>query len=45
VPGTGPYELFRIAGALVGVSVCEDVWFDAGPVRTRAGPAPTWWST
>ncbi len=39
VPGTGPYELFRIAGALVGVSVCEDVWFDAGPVadQGRAG--------
>jgi NAD+ synthase (glutamine-hydrolysing) len=32
VPGTEPPALFAVAGALVGVSICEDVWFDRGPV-------------
>ena len=32
VPGTEPPTLFGVAGAWVGVSVCEDVWFDDGPV-------------
>jgi len=34
-PGTGPHVLYRVAGALVGVSVCEDVWFDDGPVALQ----------
>ena len=34
-PGTGPVVLYRIAGALVGVSVCEDVWFPDGPVAAQ----------
>ena len=38
VPGDGPPTLFGIAGAWVGVSICEDVWFDDGPVA-HAGRA------
>jgi NAD+ synthase (glutamine-hydrolysing) len=39
VPGTEPYSQYVIAGVAVGVSVCEDVWFAAGPVadQGRAG--------
>ena len=38
-PGTEPYAQYVIAGVPVGVSVCEDVWFSAGPVaeQGRAG--------
>jgi NAD+ synthase (glutamine-hydrolysing) len=32
VPSEEPPPLFGVAGALVGVSICEDVWFDDGPV-------------
>ncbi len=32
VPSEEPPPLFAVAGALVGVSICEDVWFDDGPV-------------
>jgi len=32
VPGADVPTLFGVAGAWVGVSVCEDVWFDDGPV-------------
>ena len=38
VPGADPPTLFGVAGAWVGVSVCEDVWFDDGPVA-HAGRA------
>jgi NAD+ synthase (glutamine-hydrolysing) len=38
VPGEGPPPLFGVAGAWVGVSICEDVWFDDGPVA-QAGRA------
>ncbi len=39
VPGDGSPSLFGVAGAWVGVSICEDVWFDDGPVAQegRAG--------
>ena len=39
VPGTEAPTLFGVAGAWVGVSICEDVWFDDGPVahEGRAG--------
>ena len=39
VPGREQPTLFGIAGAWLGVSVCEDVWFDDGPVahQGRAG--------
>jgi NAD+ synthase (glutamine-hydrolysing) len=30
--GTTPLKLYEIAGVRVGVSVCEDAWFSAGPV-------------
>ena len=46
LPGTEAPTLFGIAGALVGVSICEDVWFDDGPVarpgarRGRRGGEP-----
>ncbi len=36
--GTEPPTLFDVAGAWVGVSICEDVWFDGGPVA-HAGRA------
>jgi NAD+ synthase (glutamine-hydrolysing) len=32
VPSTEPPPLFGVGGAWVGVSICEDVWFDDGPV-------------
>ncbi|HLW46035.1 MAG TPA: nitrilase-related carbon-nitrogen hydrolase, partial [Acidimicrobiales bacterium] len=31
-PGEGPPVLYRIGGVDVGVSICEDVWADCGPV-------------
>ncbi len=39
IPSYEPPTLFGIAGAWVGVSICEDVWFDNGPVAQegRAG--------
>ncbi len=39
LPSTETPPLFGIAGAWVGVSICEDVWFDDGPVahEGRAG--------
>jgi NAD+ synthase (glutamine-hydrolysing) len=39
LPSTEAPALFGIAGAWVGVSICEDVWFDDGPVahEGRAG--------
>jgi NAD+ synthase (glutamine-hydrolysing) len=39
LPGTEPPTLFQVAGACVGVSICEDVWFPHGPVaeQGRAG--------
>jgi NAD+ synthase (glutamine-hydrolysing) len=38
-PGAGPLVRYRVAGAAVGVSICEDVWFGDGPVPVlgRAG--------
>ncbi|HEX4244613.1 MAG TPA: NAD+ synthase [Acidimicrobiales bacterium] len=40
-PGTDAYSQYVIAGVPVGVSVCEDIWFPAGPVaeQGRAGAA------
>ena len=39
VPSAEPPALFGVAGAWVGVSICEDVWFENGPVAQegRAG--------
>lgn len=39
LPSTETPSLFGIGGAWVGVSICEDVWFDDGPVahQGRAG--------
>jgi NAD+ synthase (glutamine-hydrolysing) len=34
-PGIDQVELYRVAGCLVGVTVCEDVWFDDGPVAEQ----------
>ncbi len=36
VPGTEPYRQFIIAGVPVGISVCEDVWLNGGPVAAQA---------
>jgi NAD+ synthase (glutamine-hydrolysing) len=35
-PGVGAPMLYEIAGVLVGVSVCEDLWFPDGPVAEQA---------
>jgi NAD+ synthase (glutamine-hydrolysing) len=39
IPSTAEPTLFEVAGAWVGVSICEDVWFGSGPVarQGRAG--------
>jgi NAD+ synthase (glutamine-hydrolysing) len=39
IPSTEDPTLFGVAGAWVGISICEDVWFPAGPVAQegRAG--------
>jgi NAD+ synthase (glutamine-hydrolysing) len=34
-PGTSDLELYEIAGVPVGVSVCEDLWFAAGPIAVQ----------
>ena len=31
-PGTSAGPIFQIAGVTVGISICEDLWFDDGPV-------------
>ena len=36
LPGVGPHPLFRIAGTIVGMAVCEDLWSPAGPAATMA---------
>jgi NAD+ synthase (glutamine-hydrolysing) len=33
-PGDQPAVLYRLGGVVMGVSICEDVWADAGPVAT-----------
>jgi NAD+ synthase (glutamine-hydrolysing) len=38
VPSNEPPPLFGVAGAWVGVSICEDIWLDDGPVA-QAGRA------
>lgn len=35
-PGTTDLELYAVAGVPVGVSVCEDLWFAAGPIAVQA---------
>jgi NAD+ synthase (glutamine-hydrolysing) len=35
-PGTSDLELYRVSGVPVGVSVCEDLWFPAGPIAAQA---------
>ena len=35
-PGDEPFELFRVAGVRVGVSICEDAWSPSGPVAEQA---------
>jgi NAD+ synthase (glutamine-hydrolysing) len=34
--GTGPVELFLVAGVRVGVSICEDAWSPSGPIAEQA---------
>ncbi len=35
-PGDGSYHLQEVAGVVIGLSICEDVWFDNGPVSDQA---------
>ncbi|HTZ08434.1 MAG TPA: NAD+ synthase [Acidimicrobiales bacterium] len=35
-PGSGPLDLYDVAGVPVGVSICEDLWFADGPVPLEA---------
>jgi NAD+ synthase (glutamine-hydrolysing) len=36
VPGQGSPERFLVAGVPVGVTICEDMWFAAGPMAEQA---------
>jgi NAD+ synthase (glutamine-hydrolysing) len=36
LPGVGPHPLFRVADAVVGVAVCEDLWSPGGPAAAMA---------
>ena len=36
LPGGGPASLFRIAGELIGIAVCEDLWGTNGPAQELA---------
>jgi NAD+ synthase (glutamine-hydrolysing) len=35
-PGSSELELYEVSGVPVGVSVCEDLWFAAGPIAAQA---------
>lgn len=35
--GTGPHQLFRVAGCIIGIAVCEDLWRADGPAAALAG--------
>lgn len=35
-PGSGVHHLFEIAGVPIGVTICEDIWFEDGPVSEQA---------
>jgi NAD+ synthase (glutamine-hydrolysing) len=35
-PGNGPADRFVVAGVPVGVSICEDMWFENGPMAEQA---------
>ena len=34
--GTSAMQLYEVAGVPVGVSICEDLWFDGGPITEQA---------
>src|SRR5919199_1309803 len=34
--GEGPLPILKMGSALVGLSVCEDIWYPGGPVRAQA---------
>ena len=34
--GSGGYQLYRVAGVDIGLSICEDIWYPAGPVAEQA---------
>lgn len=36
LPGTGVHPLFRIAGGVIGITVCEDLWSANGPAKDLA---------
>ena len=36
VPGSGPATVYEVAGVSVGVTICEDMWFPAGPMAEQA---------
>ena len=36
-----PLALYVIAGAKVGISICEDIWSPFGPLATQAAAAPS----
>jgi NAD+ synthase (glutamine-hydrolysing) len=35
-PGEGPAPRFLVAGVPVGITICEDMWFPAGPMAEQA---------
>ncbi len=36
IPGSGPATVFEVAGVVVGVTICEDMWFPGGPMADQA---------
>ncbi|MGH9301356.1 MAG: NAD+ synthase [Acidimicrobiales bacterium] len=34
IPGRGQLEVYAVAGVAIGISVCEDVWSESGPIAT-----------
>ena len=36
-PGATAGPIFQIAGVTVGISICEDLWFDNGPLDSQIG--------
>jgi NAD+ synthase (glutamine-hydrolysing) len=35
-PGTHPHQLYEVAGAKVGIAICEDAWVPTGPISEQS---------
>jgi len=36
VPGSGPADLYEVAGVTIGLTICEDMWFPGGPMADQS---------